>query len=67
MVCGYDTGRLEIWHQNSMVFWKKVIMGWELTLLFVDQLVKIQCETSALYTLLVGNVRVNGSVCVEGQ
>ncbi|XP_073705050.1 telomerase protein component 1 isoform X2 [Garra rufa] len=24
MVCGYDTGRLEIWHQNSMVYWKKV-------------------------------------------
>ncbi|KAL1280682.1 hypothetical protein QQF64_015282 [Cirrhinus molitorella] len=24
MVCGYDTGRLEIWHQNSVVYWKKV-------------------------------------------
>ncbi|XP_026060883.1 telomerase protein component 1-like isoform X3 [Carassius auratus] len=24
MVCGYDTGRLEIWHQNSIVYWKKV-------------------------------------------
>lgn len=24
MVCGYETGRLEIWHKNSMVFWKKV-------------------------------------------
>ncbi|KAI2667743.1 Telomerase protein component 1 [Labeo rohita] len=27
MVCGYDTGRLEIWHQNSMVYWKKVSDG----------------------------------------
>jgi len=41
MVCGYDTGRLEIWHQSSVVYWKKVIIGWELSLLFVDQLVKI--------------------------
>lgn len=41
MVCGYDTGRLEIWHQNSVVYWKKVIMGWELSLLFVNQLLKI--------------------------
>uniref|UniRef100_A0A8C2AIB7 TEP-1 second beta-propeller domain-containing protein n=1 Tax=Cyprinus carpio TaxID=7962 RepID=A0A8C2AIB7_CYPCA len=63
MVCGYDTGRLEIWHQNSMVYRKKVITGWELTLLFVDQLVKIQCECG-LYPLLVGKVSVNGSVCV---
>lgn len=46
MVCGYDPGRLEIWHQNSMVYWKKVIMGWELTLLFVDLFVKIQFECS---------------------
>lgn len=38
MVCGYDTGRLEIWHQNSVVYWKKVIMGWELSLLFVNEL-----------------------------
>ncbi|XP_056092464.1 telomerase protein component 1 [Rhinichthys klamathensis goyatoka] len=27
MVCGYDTGRLEIWHQNSVVYWKKVSHG----------------------------------------
>ncbi|XP_039510590.1 telomerase protein component 1 [Pimephales promelas] len=27
MVCGYDTGRLEIWHQNSVVYWKKVSDG----------------------------------------
>ncbi|XP_059419370.1 telomerase protein component 1 isoform X2 [Carassius carassius] len=27
VVCGYDTGRLEIWHQNSMVYWKKVSDG----------------------------------------
>ncbi|XP_048050287.1 telomerase protein component 1-like isoform X2 [Megalobrama amblycephala] len=26
-VCGYDTGRLEIWHHNSMVYWKKVSNG----------------------------------------
>lgn len=33
MVCGYDTGRLEIWHQRSMIYWKKVFMGWKLTYL----------------------------------
>ncbi|TRY98943.1 hypothetical protein DNTS_016997 [Danionella cerebrum] len=27
LVCGYDTGRLEIWHQKSMVYWKKVSEG----------------------------------------
>ncbi|XP_051725958.1 telomerase protein component 1 [Ctenopharyngodon idella] len=27
MVCGYDMGRLEIWHQNSVVYWKKVSDG----------------------------------------
>ncbi|XP_016136061.1 telomerase protein component 1-like [Sinocyclocheilus grahami] len=27
MVCGYDTGRLEIWHQNSIVYCKKVSDG----------------------------------------
>ncbi|XP_016365537.1 telomerase protein component 1-like isoform X2 [Sinocyclocheilus rhinocerous] len=27
MVCGYDAGRLEIWHQNSVVYWKKVSDG----------------------------------------
>ncbi|KAA0719495.1 Telomerase protein component 1 [Triplophysa tibetana] len=27
LACGYDSGRLEIWHQNSMVYWKKVSDG----------------------------------------
>ncbi|XP_056599066.1 telomerase protein component 1 isoform X2 [Triplophysa dalaica] len=27
LVCGYDSGRLEMWHQNSMVYWKKVSDG----------------------------------------
>ncbi|XP_051989952.1 telomerase protein component 1 isoform X1 [Xyrauchen texanus] len=27
LVCGYEKGRLEIWHQNSMVYWKKVSDG----------------------------------------
>ncbi|XP_057189566.1 telomerase protein component 1 [Triplophysa rosa] len=27
LVCGYDSGRLELWHHNSMVYWKKVSDG----------------------------------------
>ncbi|XP_030629420.1 telomerase protein component 1 [Chanos chanos] len=27
LVCGYDTGRLEIWHHNSMVYWKQMSGG----------------------------------------
>nr|XP_055057550.1 telomerase protein component 1-like [Misgurnus anguillicaudatus] len=64
LVCGYDTGRLEMWHQNSMVYWKKVSDSGVCAMTSMpDAQLAVACTD---YSVSVWNLELNSEKCIVG-